>query len=78
MGGYFPEVRGAFGTLITSTNVFRLIICKTLDHATPIKLNSGIGHTKRLVEREFVKLHSPQLCTWIFTTKTTLVLAACS
>ena len=32
MGSYFPEVR-AFGTLITSTKVFRLIICKTFDHA---------------------------------------------
>ena len=28
IGNYFPEVR-AFGTLITSTKVFRLIICKT-------------------------------------------------
>ena len=29
IGSYSPEVR-AFGTLITSTKVFRLIICKTL------------------------------------------------
>ena len=27
IGSYSPEVR-AFGTVITSTNVFRLIICK--------------------------------------------------
>ena len=27
IGSYSPEV-GAFGTLITSTKVFRLIICK--------------------------------------------------
>ena len=29
IGSYSPEVR-AFGTLIMSTNVFRLIICKNL------------------------------------------------
>ena len=29
IGSYSPEV-GAFGTLITSTNVFMLTICKTL------------------------------------------------
>ena len=29
IGGYSPEVR-TFGTLITSTKVFSLIICKTL------------------------------------------------
>ena len=29
MGSYYPEVH-AFGTLITSTIVFRLIICKTI------------------------------------------------
>ena len=32
IGSYSPEV-GAFGTLIMSTKVFRLIICKNCDHA---------------------------------------------
>ena len=35
IGSYSPEVR-SFGTLITSTKVFSLIICKTLCQNDPL------------------------------------------
>ena len=52
IGSYSPEVR-TFGTLITSTKVFSLIICKTLCQNDPLPRD----------QKQVAKIKFFQLCT---------------